>query len=67
MRVRVAPSNVTAGNSLVIAAGVRPAVKGCAATVARPGAAPRKLAKKTARTGADEPRVKSDSQSEAVT
>ena len=52
MRVRVAPSNVTAGNNLVIAAGVRPAVRACGATVTRPGASRTKLARKTAMTGA---------------
>jgi hypothetical protein len=51
VRVRVAPSNVTAGNSLFVTAGVSPAGKTCAATISRPGAPAAKLAKKKATSG----------------
>ena len=52
VRVRVAPSNVTAGNSLFVTAGVRPAGKICGTTITRPGASAAKLAKKKAANGA---------------
>jgi hypothetical protein len=52
VRVRVAPSKVTAGNSLFVTAGVSPAGTTCAATISRPGASAAKLAKKKATSGA---------------
>jgi hypothetical protein len=51
VRVRIAPSNVSAGDSLFITAAVSPAQASCTATITRPGASASKLARKRASRG----------------
>lgn len=51
VRVRVAPSNVSAGDSLFITAAVSPAQASCTATITRPGAAASKLPRRRANRG----------------
>jgi hypothetical protein len=51
VRVGVAPSNVSAGDSLFITAAVSPARASCTATITRPGALASRLARKRASRG----------------